>query len=251
MPEFLFTWEDPTTLTAIRRITRYEPDWDWYPHHEYSKTQPWNIDQSLYRFYTVAVFDAVTHRVVRELPGDLYPTTWSNTDPDLLYSFREDGTIQTFRVSTGERQVLGSIDGYDLVKLGPGEGNIDIHDRMVAFVGKSGTDLDVIVWDLQARAEVTRRRFAGAWGDGADMPEHVDWVSVSQSGRYVVMSWNTGPPWDVQPFDGHYGVEAYDPADMTLVRRLVRYGDHGDFGFTPAGDEVYVQFWGEDGTINA
>ena len=251
LPGYLFIWEDPTTLTAVRRITRYEPDWDWYPHHEYSKAQPWNIDQSLYRFYTVAVFDAVTHRVLRELPGDLYPTYWSNTDPDLLYSFRADGTIQTYRVSTGERQVLGSIGGYELVKLGPGEGNIDIHDHLVAFVGKSGEDLDVVVWDLQAQAEVARRRFPGAWGGGGEMPEHVDWVSVSQSGRYVVMSWVSGPPWDVEPFDGHYGVEAYDPSDLSMVRRLVRYGNHGDLGFTPSGDEVYVQFWGDDGTINA
>ncbi len=251
LPDYLFTWEDPTTLSAVRRISRYETAWDWYPHHEYSKTQPWNVDQSLYRFYTVAVFDAVTHRVVRELPGDLYPTTWSNTDPDLLFSFRDDGTIQTYRVSSGEREVLGSIAGYDRIALGPGEGNIDIHDHFVALVGKQGTDLDVIVWDLQARTEVTRKRFPGAWGGGGEMPEHVDWVSVSQSGEYVVMLWNTGPPWDVQPFDGHFGVEAYHSTDMTMLRRLVRYGNHGDLGFTPSGDEVYVQFWGEDGTLNA
>ncbi len=251
LPGYLFTWEDPATLTAIRRISRYEPDWDWYPHHEYSKVQPWNIDETLYKFYSVAVFDAVTHRIVRELPGDFYPSYWSNTDPDLLYSFREDGSIQTLRVASGAREELGRLDGFDRVALGPGEGNIDIHDHRVTLACKDGEDLVVVVWDLVTRATVTTRRFPGAWGSDTGMPEHVDWVSVSQSGDFVVILWDTGPPWDVEPFDGHFGVEVYDAASMAFLRRLVRYGNHGDLGFTPDGEEVYVQFWGEDGTINA
>ncbi|HHQ48745.1 MAG TPA: hypothetical protein ENK19_07665, partial [Acidobacteria bacterium] len=252
LPAYLGTWVDPVTLTGITRISRYSADWDWYPHHAYSKIEPWNMDQTLYKFYTVAVFDARSHRVVRELPGDLYPTYWSNVDPDLMYSFREDGEIKTYRVSTGQEQTLGQLTGYDTVKLGPGEGNLDISDRVVALVGKKGEDLDVIVVDLGSGAVVTTRTFPGAWGPGDPaMPEHIDWVSVSQSGQYVVIDWDTGPPWDPQPFDGHFGVEVYDTLTMTFERRLVRYGNHGDLGFTPAREEVYVQFWGDHGTINA
>ncbi len=243
--------EDPSTQTILQRITAYDAEAEWYPHHEYAKIQPWNADGTLYRFYSVAIYDAQTHQRVRWLPGDIYPTVWANTDPHLLYSFRDDGTIQTYDVVTGAYDVLGRLTGYDRVALGPGEGNIDIHDHFVALVGKKGADLDVVVFDLQHRQVVTVRTFPGAWGNGGSMPQHVDWVSVSQSGRYVVINWNSGPPWDVQPFDGHYGVEAYRTTDMAFLRRLVRYGNHGDLCFTPAGGEVYVQFWGENGTINA
>lgn len=254
MPDYLASITDTTTAVQIKRIT--QPDALYrsgYPTQSYAKNQPWNADASLYKFYTVAVYDADTHQLVRELPGNLYESFWSNADPDLIYSFTEDGIIQTYRVSTEQTDVLYTLTGYDRVKLGPGEGNIDINDKYVALVGRSGADLDVIVFDLQAKQIVTTKTFPGAWGPVGDteLPEHFDWVSVSQSGDYVVMSWISGSPGDVVPFDGHYGVEVYSAADMSFQRRLVRYGNHGDLGFTPAGEEVYVQFWGDNGTINA
>ncbi len=255
MPGYLASIIDTTTSTRIKRIT--QPDAAHYgsepPTHSYSKNQPWNADATLYKFYTVAVYNGETHELVQELPGgDLYESFWSNTNPDLLYSFRTDGTIRSYTISTEQTKDLYQLSGYDTVRLGPGEGNIDIHDKFVALAGKRGTDFDVIVFDLQKERIVVTKTFTGAWGAGdLSLAEHIDWASVSQSGDYVVISWDTGAPWDVKPFNGHSGIEVYNAADMTFQRRLVRYGNHGDLCFSPTGEEIYVQFWGDNGTINA
>ncbi len=251
MPDYLDTLDDTTTDTEIKRIT--QPDAAYgseYPTHSYSKNQPWNANATSYKFYSVAVYDAETHAKTLTLPGNLYETFWSNTNPDLMYSFREAGEIKTYTISTGQQTTLYTLAGYDRVKLGPGEGNIDKNDHYVALVGKRGVDLDVIVFDLQASTVITTVTFAGAWGAGSGMPEHLDWASISQSGNYVVLNWDTGAPWDVHPWNGHFGIEVYN-RDMTFHHRASRYGNHGDLCFAPNGDELYVQFWGEYGTINA
>ncbi len=251
MPDYLASIVDATTDIELKRITQLDPLYGpGYPAHSYSKNQPWNADASLYKFYSVAVYDAETHAKTLTLPDNLYETFWANTDPDLLYSFREGGDIKTFSVSTQQETLLYHLSGYDKVKLGPGEGNIDKNDHYVALVGKRGLDLDVIVFDLQNSAVITTTTFAGAWGATNGMPEHLDWASISQSGDYVVMNWDTGPPWDVTPWNGHFGIEVYN-RDMTFHHRASRYGNHGDLCFAPDGRELYVQFWGEYGTINA
>ena len=252
LPEYQATIIDTTTQTKIKRITQLDPLYGGYPTHSYSKNQPWNADATLYKFYTVAVHNAESGQLVKKIAGlGLYESFWSNTDPDLLYSFTVEGAIQTYRLSSEKREVLFTLAGYDKVRLGPGEGNIDIYDQYVALVGKKGEDLDVIVFDLQKKKVINTTTFAKAWGPTNGMPEHIDWVSVSQSGRYVVINWDTGLPRDIQPFDGHFGVEVYNRTDMTFQRRLIRYGNHGDLCFTPSGEEVYTQFWGDKGTINS
>jgi hypothetical protein len=36
----------------------------------------------------------------------------------------------------------------------------------------------------------------------------------------------------------------YNTINLSYLRRIVRYGNHGDFGFAPDGTEVFVQFYG-------
>ena len=258
LPLFLGTVTDNTVPDPIiiTRIT--SPVGNYYPHHEYAKTQPWNADATIYKFYTVAIYDATTHQKIRDLPGSpLYPTYWSNTNPDILYGFKENGDIKAYSISTEDISLLSHIyfdedsqTDYDILKLGPGEGNIDKNDHYVAFVGKKGSDMDVIIYDLQTHAVIHKKTYAGAWGNGTGMPEYVDWVSVSQSGNYVLIMWdhNTAPV--SNPFNGHYGVEVYNTTDMQYLRRIVDYGNHGDFAYAQDGNEVFVQFWGPTGTLN-
>ncbi len=246
----------PTPM-RLTRITDYVASWDWYPHHEYSKIQPWNANATIYKFYTVAIYDAQTFQMIRELPGsELYPTYWSNINPDIMYSFRENGDVKTYSVSQDQITLRGHItdadsNDYEVVKLGPGEGNIDKFDHYVALVGKRGTDLDVIIYNLQTFQAELIRTFPGAWGNGTnDFPQYIDWVSVSQSGNYVGIMWdhnNTSPS---NPFNGHYGVEIYRRSDMQFLRRIADYGNHGDFGYDTNGNEVFVQFWGPTGSLN-
>lgn len=254
LPNYLSSVTDTSVPDAIsiKRITQYEPNWDWYPIHDYSKIQPWNADASIYRFAAAAIYNANTHQMIRELPGSqIYPCYWSNTNPDLLYSFRESGYVRTYSVSTNTVTDMNTdIQGYDIVKLGPGEGNIDKNDKYVALIGKSGTDMDVIVFDLQLNQIIHTETFAGAWGNSNDVPDYVDWVSVSQSGDYVGIMWNHNTTSQANPFNNHYGVELYNTTNMQYLRRIAIYGNHGDFGYAQNGDEVFVQFWGPTGTLN-
>jgi hypothetical protein len=253
MPDYLNTIEDnsvPEAMT-IKRITHYFEEWDWYPTHDYAKIQPWNADGSLYKIRALALYNATTHEEYRDLPGgDIYPVYWSNTNSNLMYSFREDGEIKKYSVDTETLEVVYTIEGYDIIKLGPGEGNIDMHDHYVALVGKRGEDMDVIVFDIQTNQILHTEIFSGAWGIGEQVPDYVDWVSVSQSGEYVGIMWNHNTTSEDNPFNSHYGVEMYSTTNMQYQRRIARYGNHGDFGFAADGDEVFVQFWGETGTIN-
>ncbi|MEE9438718.1 MAG: hypothetical protein V3V14_06930 [Saprospiraceae bacterium] len=221
----------------------------WYPTHEYAKTQVWNSDQTLFRIRAWKVLDAVTYQEVQSLSGDIYPSYWSNTDPNLIWSFKDNGDVKKYTVSTDITQTVASIGGYEVVKLGPGEGNIDNNDHYVALVGKKvDGDLDVIIFDLQTLQVVHTESFAGVWGNGGDSsPQYIDWVSVSQSGDYVVIMWNHNTTSENNPFNGHYGVEVYNTLDMQYQNRIIPYGNHGDLGYAIDGDEVLVQFYGQYG----
>jgi len=218
----------------------------WYPKHEYAKTQVWNADQTLFRIRSWKVLDATTHQEVQSLSGAIYPSYWSNTNPDLIWSFKENGDVKKHTVSTDVTETVANISGYEFVQLGPGEGNIDKNDKYVALVGKkTNGDLDVIIFNLQALEIVHTETFAGAWGDGGiGFPKYIDWVSVSQSGNHVVIMWNHTTAPESNPYNGHYGVEVFNTLDMQYQNRIIRYGNHGDLGFAVDGDEVLVQFYG-------
>jgi len=243
----------PTPI-EITRITEYQAQWDWYPMHEYSKTQVWNADQTRYKVASWKVYNATTYVEEQELSG-MYPSYWSNTDPDIIWSFKENGDIKKYNVSTDATQVVANIPGYDLVKLGPGEGNIDKNDHYVALVGKKANlDLDVIVFDLQTNQITQTLTFTNGWGTGTDYaPQFIDWVSVSQSGDYVVVLWSnawneTAGFYTDQNNVDHYGLEVYNRANMQYQRRIDDSAGHGDLGYAVDGDEVFAQFkTGESG----
>ncbi len=237
----------PTDI-EITRVTEYQAQWNWYPTHEYSKTQVWNIDQTKYKVASWKVYNATTYLEEQTL-SSMYPSYWSNTNPDLIWSFREDGDIKKYTVSTNTTQTVANIPGYELVKLGPGEANIDKNDHYVALVGKKvNLDLDVIVFDLLTNQVIQTLTFGGAWGNGSDYaPQYIDWVSVSQSGNYVVVLWSN--PWNItagfytdQNNLDHYGLEVYNRVNMQFQNRIDNSAGHGDLGYAVDGDEVYVQF---------
>jgi len=249
----------PIDITRITEEYHYTDDNGnpqiWYPSHGYSKTQIWNADQTLYKISSWKIYDATNYQEIQHLSG-LYPSYWSNKNPDLIWSFRENGDILKYTVSTQTTETFAHISGYEFIKLGPGEGNIDKNDHYVALVGKKDNgagsyDLDVIVYDLEANQIVTVKNFPNGWADGPDYgPKYIDWVSVSQSGDYVVIMWNHNTATDngvdeyYENGNIHYGVEVFDTQTMQFQNRIVRYGNHGDLGYAMDGDEVLVQFYG-------
>jgi hypothetical protein len=248
---------NPIKITRVTELVNYvDGNGDpqiWYPTHEYAKTQVWNADQTKYKIASWKVYDATTHQEIHEL-SSMYPSYWSNTDPDIMWSFRDDGNVKKHTVSTNNTQIVATIPGYEVVKLGPGEGNIDKNDHYVALVGKKANgDLDVIIFNLQTLQIDHTKTFVGAWGNGGySFPDFIDWVSVSQSGDYVVINWNNALNeinnyYLDQAGVNHYGIEVYNRADMAFQNRIIHYGNHGDLGYAIDGDEVYVQFYGEHG----
>ncbi len=255
-----------TTPIEITRVTEVYNYTDgngnpavWYPTHEYSKVQVWNANQTKYKIRSWKVYNATTYQEEQSL-SNMHPAYWSNTNPDLIWSFRQNGNIKKHFVSTNTTQTVATItkpDGsaYDYVMLGPGEGNIDKNDHFVALACKDGQDMDVVVFDLQTLQISVRRKFVGCWGNGTqDFPDFVDWVSISQSGDYVVIMFHNALGQNNYYVDqdgiNHYGVEVYLTMDMVSLSRIVEYGNHGDLGYAVDGDEVLVQFWGlEVGSI--
>ncbi len=257
LPNYLETVIDNSVPSpiAITRITDYCAACDWYPTYSYSKIQVWNADQTKFKIRAWKVYDATTYQEVQSLSG-MYPAYWSNTDSDILWSFQDNGKIKKHSVSNNNTQVLATItksDGtaYDYLKLGPWEANMDKNDKYVALVGKSGGDLDVIIYDLQTNTKLHTETFQDAWTvAGSNLgpfdPKYIDWVSVSQSGDYVAIMWDNGLVSPTNPHNGHYGVELYNTTDMKYLRRLADFGNHGDLGYAADGREVFVQFWGPD-----
>ncbi len=249
-PPYLSTYDDMTTSTRMKRITK-----EGGVLHAYSKSQPWNIDGTKYKLRTEAIYDAETHVVLKKISGlDLYRSFWSNTDPNLIYGFLRNGKIKLYHVDTDVTELLYDLNGDSLafqsVRVGPGEGNIDNHDKYIALVGhvNNSTDLTIVIFDLQLRDVIVAKTFKKAWGNSS-MGDYIDWVSVSQSGKYVGIMWNHNFTSENNPYidtdeTEHYGVEVYNTTDLKYLRRIVKYGNHGDFGVAPNGTEVLVQFYG-------
>lgn len=276
MPDYLGSMVNasfPDDL-IIKRITKYNTQNVEFPYPLpiYAKSQPWNADASYYILYdgkdpvggegdldyinNASIYNAKTHEFSHRIPDDVKSPVWSNTNKDLIYSFGINGKIRTYKVSTREVKVVYSFPEYDTINnrlfLGPGEGNIDKNDHYVALVGnRGGKDMEVIIFDLKANQEVSRKTFVGASGDSIHIPKYLDWVSISQSGNYVGINWNGNTATPNGDF-GHYGVEIYKTGDINnngedKYRRIVVTPSHGDFGYDINGEEVYVQTWGPIG----
>ncbi len=260
MPAFGESVMDPITGNRITRITD-GPDICWtggFPKHDYSKAQPWNADQSMYRYSSVAIYDATSYQPIRCLPN-LYVAKWSHLDPNIIYSFKPNQRrILRYNTETEvTEEIVDLSNECDYMALGPGEGNIDIHDKRVALACRVDTadseksDLRIVMVDLQSGEVTASKTMQGAWHGRGDRPGVFDWVSVSQQGDYVVINWsshlNQGNPY-MENGQQHYGVEVYDTDTLTFQRRLWHYGNHGDLCVDSAGDEAYVQFNGSSGS---
>lgn len=220
VPAPLESYTDPTFGTSVTRIT------DGL-HQHYSKTQPWNSDGSV--IFTArgghALLDGSTYAVLDKPNAPTGERRWSTTNPDQM--FHIDGArFLAYSLASDESSLLHDFEdeGCDLVRLGPWEGNLSIGDERVAFACQMGSDLEVILYEIETDTIIGSRTFSGRWGD-----DQLDWVSVSQSGEYVVISWNDS----VESFRANAAIDD--------VVSLTDEGQHGDLCVDAAGNEVMVQ----------
>jgi hypothetical protein len=103
-----------------------------------------------------------------------------------------------------------------------GEGRPSDDWRYYAFLGftdRSYAHADIVVADL------VEKRIVATWPDAGKR----DWVSMSPSGKYVIVQWTDGQ-----------GARLYDRDTFTYLRTLVHDAPHSDFAFDAEGNEVLV-----------
>jgi hypothetical protein len=212
-----------------------------YYRHYYSKTQPWNSDSTRLMLsidpHRVYFLDGKTFAYLWTATNVPDYTKWSNSDPDLMYgTLYQAGAVVKYTPSTGAVQILKTFSGFTSLYLGMNSGNLSNDDRYIPLVGEYATGFTVIIYDAINNVEVGRKDFPGV--------PVANWVSMSQSGQYVVVGIN----------DSATGVSYYDVYDtqMNYLRRLNAYaGGHADLGYDSTGNEVlvYGQYVGGKGVL--
>jgi hypothetical protein len=216
-PGYLQPITDPVFGTKVTRISDESTFGGSANHrlqHVYSKTQPWNSDMTLIQMHSARVIlDAKTYQVIKIQSGKK-EAKWSTVDPNILY-YVSGNQFRKLNVRTDADTVLHTFAEGN-ISIGDHEGNISIGDRYVLLnVGTLA-----IVYDITNDIVIAKKDLGG--------PR--DWVSMSQSGNYIVA---TGVP----SLPGRY---VYD-RNLNLLRKIFNKGEHGDLGYDAAGNEVYVQ----------
>lgn len=214
---------DADALKSKRKVIR----------HNYSKRQAFNADGTLVMLGNKYLLDGKTFKLVGTYSAPSSECFWSNKKPRLMYAFdpRKKQLI-TIDVKKNKHKVLYKFKGYEQVFMGRWEGNMSIDDKYVAFMGKKGKDLYIITFNIKARKIVTVKKFPGMWEK--EKSPNIDWVSFSQSGKYVLINW------DNRGSSRLCGIEVYDKK-MKFLRQLTECGEHGDIGYDTGGNEVFVQ----------
>ncbi|MFA6104626.1 MAG: hypothetical protein WC721_20725 [Victivallaceae bacterium] len=261
MPGYLNPIIDPTFETTVTRISDQTAmgTTDTVIKQFYAKNQTWNCNGSLTRLDNTHgwILDGNSCKITNLLnpPISTYNgitngALWSSTDPDIIYTVlnenyfysggRSDALncLVSINVQTGARTLLSSFSplrsgynpntdiAYDHISFGESEGNLTNDGRYVALQCRIGNNTYAHVYDLSNNTTISTLDLQGEWPD---------WVSMSQSGNYVVINWsNTGTDWNA-------GIQVYTP-DLNPASRCqisTSYG-HGDLGYDTSGNEVFV-----------
>ncbi|HEY6458478.1 MAG TPA: hypothetical protein VIY90_24625 [Steroidobacteraceae bacterium] len=202
-----------------------------YYRHFYSKQQPWNSDSTRLILSidpnNVYFLDGKTFAYLRKVTT-VPDLQWSNSDPDVMYgTLYSANAFVKYTPSTGAMEILQTFSGFTNLYLGMSEGNLSNDDRYAPLIGVYATGFTVIIFDTVNNVEVSRKDFPGL------SIANLDWVSMSQSGQYVVVNMR----------DNTTRVSYYDVYDrqMNYLRRLNAYaGGHADLGYDSTGNEVIV-----------
>lgn len=229
-PGYLQSYTDQTFGTKITRVTDAAAFGLSGPvvRHHYSKDEPWNSDDSL--IFIMAgntLLDDATYQIVGHVTasGEL---RWANTKPLVMWNVDINAkslneiTVHPGTPYTTTSKTLATFPSFDKLYMGPWEGNVDDDDHYIAMLGETGSTATAIVWDLKANTEVARLVLPHAFAD-------VDWISMSPSGKYVMV------------MTANAGTDIYD-TDLTGYRHLLSSQGHADMGYDVAGTECLLNF---------
>ena len=232
VPNYLQPFTDSVTNNTVTRISDesvFGCDCSKL-RHRYAKNQPWNADGTLIMTdgSPSKILDGNTYQVLYESNTK---ALWSNTEPNYTYDAAANSAFVKKNIVTGVTTTLRTFSNYSSISVGNNEGNLSNDDRYVALIGTSGANKTVIIYDILNDNIISTRSLGTA---------NIDWVSVSQSGNFVVISGyadGSGP---------NQGIKSYDKF-MNNERHLYNGRPHGDIGYDAQGNEVYVAYQGING----
>ncbi|PPE69152.1 hypothetical protein IS481_07300 [Caldimonas thermodepolymerans] len=230
---------DPVHGSCVVRVTDHanEPP-QGFARHDYSRRQAFNADGS--RLLVIAqdghwhLYDARTLEHLKVLPGlagDAEPQ-WHPTDPERLYHLPNNGVgmrLYELNVETGHAREVADLASRLRARWPRAhaawtrsEGSPSADGRYWAFMvdDDQWQGLGIVTYDLVEDRVLATYDFAA---HGKSRPDH---LSMSPSGRYVVVSWNDGP--------------VAFTRELTQPRPLQRTGEHSDIALTADGDDAYV-----------
>jgi hypothetical protein len=163
---------------------------------------------------------------------------WSNSEPFKIIGGHADSNVLVKADARTDRTetTLHTFTEYDVVKLGSGEGNLSNDDRYIALFGLKNGGTDIVVFDLVANQVVARRAMGNAQVCDCDTPGSINNVTMSQSGNYVLVEFNSQGQ---GPGDG---IQVYD-RNLSYLRHVSsRGGTHFDACYDTAGGESIVVY---------
>lgn len=186
-------FRDPVFGACITRIS----DASQWPglkriRHYYAKANPFNADNTRAILWGdqggFLLFDTQKWKPIADLKlvnGDA-EISWHPTNPSLFYVMDMDDSsvmrdMYRYDIKGGGKKLVRRFSEY-LSAGGKREGNMDAKGRYYAMVGhksKAENDLEAFVYDVENDRVIARRPVTLRMVD--------DWISVTPSGRYVVM----------------------------------------------------------------
>ena len=230
---------DPVHGTCLVRATDHQADTGkGFLRNDYSRRQAFNADSTRYFAFsedgTWQLFDAATTQHLgrlQGLAGDAEPQ-WHPTNPELLVYLPNNGVgmaMYELNVVTGNsrtiadfRQRIGQIWPDAQSVWTKSEGSPSADHRYWAFQVDSTKwqGLGLFTYDLEADKIIATYDLRK---NGKGRPDH---LSMSPSGKHVVVSWDDG-------------VVAFS-RDFSQSKLLQRKGEHSDIAVGADGEDVYI-----------
>lgn len=252
--------------TCITRVTDHnvEPP-RGFARNDYSRRQAFNSDDTLLLIYAKDgywhLYDAQNYEYIKKLNlggADVEPQ-WSPTNPEVLYTFPQNGglVIVSHNIRTDLDDVvadfrqLNSIAGYPSVT--------SIHDvwpdaKRIWTKSEGSPSKNARYWGLQVETsdfkaigaityDLVTNSITGIFDfvkDGNDIgrPDH---ISMSPSGKYVV------PSWYVQDCQTANSGTTNKPCGLMVYTRdfshgysIAVRGEHSDIALDPSGNDIVV-----------
>jgi hypothetical protein len=232
-PAYLESYVDPAFKTKITRIAgdpyMYQGGvmWGDEARHHYSKDQAWNADMSLLYIRNNEsarhlILDGSSYVFKFELDFRPNEIRWSPVDAS-YFLYTKGNKFYKYNVYSKVHTLIREFSEYKDKKYALNllrEGNVAVDGSKIAFSSKSKAGgYEVYAYDIK------NNRKSKVLNVGSSKPK---WVSISASGRFVVVFWS-----DKKSL-------IYNSSDMSYVGRLPYNLSHYDLAIDVDGRDVAV-----------